>query len=536
MNETCHRRTFRASHGGGRWLHDCLSEKPWRRQIEPRERGRPQRDCLFGFVFGAVIHVHRMNDDARLLRRFSREGSEAAFTELVRRHLDLVYNAALRRTGGDPHFAADVAQHVFIALARNARKLSNHTTLPAWLHTATRNAALTLVTSEQRRRARESQALALDSVDPAPDWDRLRPLLDTAIDELSEPDRAAVVLRFLERRAFAEIGAILRVSEDAARMRTERALDRLRTALARRGITSTAAALGAIVSSQPLVSAPTGLAATLASKSIAATGAGVAGSVFSTIFYMSAKTITTTFLTATAAFVIGAWFGSSRGADSPPPSAETTRQVERTASWHADNERLRAELAALKLERDRLKDRNAALAAKPPVPPTPAPARKSVTLGMSRGELQQAILNNLRQIASARDQYSLENGRVPSSVEDLVGRNGFIRQVRTVGGEDYTGLSMAPAQVLTVTTPDGISVTYDPSGATTTRPELSLEIMRTQELGRRIQKPLNQALSAYRAANNGNNPPNEQALLSYFATPQEGADFVEYLEAQKAAR
>ena len=82
-----------------------------------------------------------MNDDTALLRRYAEEGSEAAFTELVRRHVDLVYGAALRRTGGDSHRAADVAQQVFTTLARQAQKLSRHTVLSAWLHTATRNAA-----------------------------------------------------------------------------------------------------------------------------------------------------------------------------------------------------------------------------------------------------------------------------------------------------------------------------------------------------------------------------------------------------------
>ena len=175
-----------------------------------------------------------MNDDPALLRRYAEEGSEAAFTELVGRHVDLVSGAALRRTG-DPHGAADVAQQVFTNLARNARKLSRHSVLAAWLHTATRNAALNLMISEQRRQVRESEALALDAAGgTAPDWDRLKPLLDAAIDEVPENDRAAVVLRFLQRRPFAEIGVALRTTEDAARMRTDRALDKLRMALARR--------------------------------------------------------------------------------------------------------------------------------------------------------------------------------------------------------------------------------------------------------------------------------------------------------------
>ena len=187
-----------------------------------------------------------MNDDALLLRRYAEEGSETAFTELVHRHVGLVYGAALRRTGGDAHRAADVAQQVFTTLAREARQLSRHTVLSAWLHTATRNLAINLMMSEQRRKARELAAVALETVAaPSPadaEWAQIRPVLDAAIDELPEPDRVAVVLRFLELRAFAEIGAVLQISADAARMRTERAIEKLRTTLARRGITSTAGA------------------------------------------------------------------------------------------------------------------------------------------------------------------------------------------------------------------------------------------------------------------------------------------------------
>ena len=131
-----------------------------------------------------------MNDDAILLRRYAEEGSEAAFTELVRRHVDLVYSAALRRTGGDSHGARDVAQEVFTALARHAPRLANHTVLSAWLHTATRNAALNLMISDQRRKAREAEALARGeaaAAAPIPEWERLRPLLEASIDELPEP-------------------------------------------------------------------------------------------------------------------------------------------------------------------------------------------------------------------------------------------------------------------------------------------------------------------------------------------------------------
>lgn len=154
-----------------------------------------------------------MNDDTDLLRRYAEDGSEPAFAELVHRHVNLVYAAALRRTGGDPHRAEDVAQQVFTALARDARKLAGHPVLSAWLHAATRNAAISLMISEQRRQVRETAALETAPAGaPNPEWDRLRPLLDEAIDELPEADRAAVVLRFLERRPFAEVGVALQVS------------------------------------------------------------------------------------------------------------------------------------------------------------------------------------------------------------------------------------------------------------------------------------------------------------------------------------
>jgi RNA polymerase sigma factor (sigma-70 family) len=289
-----------------------------------------------------------MNDDATLLRRYADEGSEPAFTELVHRHLNLVYGAALRRTSGDAHRAADVAQQVFITLAREARRLSRHTVLGAWLHTATRNAALNLMISEKRRQDRELAAEALVPAAPEPplDWDRLRPVLDSAIDELSEADRAAVVLRFLEQRPFAEIGATLRVSEDAARMRTERALDKLRGALSRRGITSTCAAVGTLVSSQPLLSAPAGLAASITARALLPLATGAAA--VTAASFLTMKLLTTATLTAIAAFGAGAYFGFSRDFDAPPPPPlATPEHSQLIASLRRDNKTLRAEVDQL---------------------------------------------------------------------------------------------------------------------------------------------------------------------------------------------
>lgn len=473
-----------------------------------------------------------MNDDAVLLRRYAHEGAEDAFAELVRRHVDLVFAAAVRRTGGDPHRAADVAQQVFTTLARDARKLARHTVLAAWLHTATRNAAINLMISEKRRRIREHEVLALDAtVAPSesdPEWERVRPALDAAIDELPEPDRAAVILRFLQRQPFAVIGATLRVSEDAARMRTERALEKLRSALARRGITSTSAALTAIVAGQSAVPAPAGLAAQLVSNALASATASGALVTFSSI--MSTTTLTAA-VAALLAFGAGTYVGISRSFDAPsPPRLETPQHSQLIASLRRDNLSLKAEVARLNADVSQLSSANVALKAQRALPAPPQ--NKSPVDASGR---QKATLNNLRQIAAARDQFILENGRPPLSVDELVGEKKYIRRLVPVDGENYAGISMLPNQPLIVVTASGETITYDPAETRKATPESAAARQRANELGRRVGPLANKAVEAYRAANHGNMPPNEQALLPYFATPAEGADFVEFLEAQRKA-
>jgi RNA polymerase sigma factor (sigma-70 family) len=228
-----------------------------------------------------------MNDDVILLRRYTEEGSESAFAELVRRHVDLVYSAALRRTGGDTHRAADIAQEVFAKLARSAAKLSHHPALGAWLHTATRNAAINLLRSEQRRQHREQEAQMMQglSLDAGADasWNELQPVIDAAIDHLNDADRTAVVLRFFEKRPFSEIGEILHVTENTARMRTDRALLKLRARLARRGFTSSAAALAMTLTAQAATAAPAELAAAVTGVSLGG-ATGVAGSMLLQFF------------------------------------------------------------------------------------------------------------------------------------------------------------------------------------------------------------------------------------------------------------
>lgn len=218
-----------------------------------------------------------MTSDTELLRRYTDDHAEDAFRQLVQRHLGFVYFTALRRVGHDAQLAEDVAQTVFTALARKAFQLRDRPTLRGWLFVSTQHAAASVVRGEQRRRARENEAQSMQTLvndsGAIPDPHHLRALLDPAILRLRDSDREAISLRFFENRTFAEVGAALHLSEDAARKRVDRALDKLRLALAARAVTSSAAILAAALGDFALGAAPPGLGAKVAARAFSSSRA-----------------------------------------------------------------------------------------------------------------------------------------------------------------------------------------------------------------------------------------------------------------------
>ncbi len=245
-----------------------------------------------------------MENDTQLLLRYVQDRDETAFTELVRLRLGLVYSVALRRVGGDTQIAEDVAQKVFSDLARKAAVLSRRATLTGWLYVSTHHASAEAVRGERRRKTREleSQTMQtlLDESTPEPDLNRLRSTLDEVIVALRDDEREAIALRFFEQRSFAEIGATLRLSEEAARKRLDRALEKLRLALSRRGLTSTSLALTATLGELGASTGPAGLATQIAGGALTQVSAGGAGGSLATLLSPST-------MVAGAALLAGGW-------------------------------------------------------------------------------------------------------------------------------------------------------------------------------------------------------------------------------------
>ncbi len=209
--------------------------------------------------------------DAELLEQFARDQSEAAFAELVERHIGLVYGTAFRKAN-NPQHAQDITQAVFIILARKAGSLGPKTVLPGWLYHTARLTAANLQRAELRRTRREQEAYMQSTMnESAPDalWRELSPLLEDAMAGLGASDRDAIVLRFFQNRSLAEVGAALGASEDAAKMRVNRALEKLRKFFNKRGVVSTTAVIAGAISSNSLQAAPVGLAKTISAVAIA---------------------------------------------------------------------------------------------------------------------------------------------------------------------------------------------------------------------------------------------------------------------------
>jgi uncharacterized protein (TIGR03435 family) len=200
-------------------------------------------------------------DDTALLREYVERDSEEAFAVLVTRHVNKVYSVALRLTG-NPHSAEEITQAVFVILARKSRQLGKRVILSSWLYQTARLTAVTFIRGGIRRARREQEAYMQTALNEneSDAWMQIAPLLDAAMAGLNETDRHAVVLRFFDGKSLREVGAALGANEETAKKRVSRALEKLRTFFARRGVSSTTAIIAGVISANSVQAAPVALA------------------------------------------------------------------------------------------------------------------------------------------------------------------------------------------------------------------------------------------------------------------------------------
>lgn len=300
-------------------------------------------DPLFLLPFALTGHIIIEMHDADLLRDYSKNGSEGAFTELVKRYIDLVYATARRRVDA-PHLADDVTQSVFCLLARKAGSLTGQRTLAGWLYRATCLQAARAVRTEQRRRRHETEAAEMSQHDLKPDqiWEALSPVLDDGLNQLREKDRLAVLLRFFQRKPMRQVGDALGISEAAAKMRVGRAVDQLREYFTKRGIACSSAALSVILAEKSAQAVPEIMAAKVSHAVLSGSVAKVsATSLFQILKHMTkAKAITIAGASVIALALIGVRVHHYRQTETPNPALTLP-----TVAGNADNAASRAPAA-----------------------------------------------------------------------------------------------------------------------------------------------------------------------------------------------
>ncbi|HUS34042.1 MAG TPA: sigma-70 family RNA polymerase sigma factor [Verrucomicrobiae bacterium] len=200
-----------------------------------------------------------MMNGAELFTEFRRQRSEKAFADLVGRYGDLVFSVAMRRLS-NAALAEEAAQSVFVRLAQSAATFGSEAELIGWLHRTSIHVAVDLWRSETRRRAREEKAASMQGTESNEHASPLAAAVDEALDELSEGDRQTLLLRFFDGCKMRELAEKFGITEDAAKMRVSRSLDRLRERLASKGVQTTSALLAAFLAEQAVTALPAAIA------------------------------------------------------------------------------------------------------------------------------------------------------------------------------------------------------------------------------------------------------------------------------------
>jgi RNA polymerase sigma factor (sigma-70 family) len=297
--------------------------------------------------------------DLELLKQYARDGVESAFAEIVRRHVNLVYSAALRQVRS-PQLAEDVAQSVFTDLAQNANGLAPNTILTAWLYQVTRRTAIDVVRRESRRQLREQIATEMNLMNAtAEDWTQIEPLLDEAMEALDATDRTAVLLRYFENQSFRQVGERLGTTDDAAQKRVSRAVERLREFFSKRGVAVGASGLVAVISANAVQAAPAGLALTISTASTIGATSAVAATTATVSKVIVMTTLQKTVIAAAIVVAAGAGIYEARQATQARKENEALQEKQTAFTKQVE---------ALQKERDDASNRLAMASASQPKP------------------------------------------------------------------------------------------------------------------------------------------------------------------------
>jgi len=248
----------------------------------------------------------RSTTDDNVLRRYIASGDRDALGELIQRYAGMVYSTA-RRQVRDRDLAEDVMQNVFVTFARRAREIRSAAALGTWLLRTTRYASANAMKIESRRRTHEQAArltrteIADNSspveaaiADEQRQWNTIYPLLDEALSRLGSTDQAAVILKFLRGLSLREVGIATGTTEEGARKRVSRAVDRLRKQLIALGVhpaSGGAAELTTILAARAIEPAPAAAISHATSVAASASTAHIAGgSLFRGVWAMATGT------------------------------------------------------------------------------------------------------------------------------------------------------------------------------------------------------------------------------------------------------
>lgn len=342
-----------------------------------------------------------------LVRAYASDGSEDAFAALVSRHVNMVYSSALRRTA-DVHLAEEIAQATFIILAKKAASLKGGTILSAWLHRTAQFVAADALKLKQRRLKHEQEAARMEPSTAETSWQEVAPLLDDSLTRLREIDRTAIILRFFENKSLKEVGQALGWSEDTAQKRVARALDKLRAAFARHGVSASSASLAGLLATQGVQAAPAtvldsvGALATTSGDHLPDSLSGIVVETLAVMFWSRIKT--TAAVTTTWALIVTAAASAS--------TLACTATHPRGHDHHGAHPGLDVHAAHDTAE------------------PSPATAAAH------------SCLNNLRLIGGAKEQWALEHRKSRNAVPtdaDLFGVGGYLSEKPECPGQgSYT--------------------------------------------------------------------------------------------------